>query len=118
MAIDRPIRRSAAHEAMLGVWSFCRHGFVPVPLIVGGYKPGTVGGATHVAGKYSGIDPTLIKVTEPLPHVRTNIVKTVYRDTAMGPLDFGSTGNCKIASAFNASLGPKVIVCVSSLEAR
>ena len=88
----------------------------PVLLIVGGYVAWHRWGATHVAGKYSGIDPTLIKVTEPPPHVRTNIVKTVYRDTAMEGLSIlDRQATAKIASAFSMHPWVRKVIGVRKL---
>jgi hypothetical protein len=74
----------------------------PALLIIGGYGAWHRWGSAHVAGQYSGIDPTLIRITEPPPFVRTNIVKAVYRDTAMEGLSLlDRQATAKIASAFS-----------------
>ncbi|MGI9472996.1 MAG: hypothetical protein ACR2NZ_15760 [Rubripirellula sp.] len=74
----------------------------PVLLIVGGYAAWHRWGTVHVAGKYSGIDPTMIQVTDPPSYVRTNVVKAVYRDTAMEGLSIlDRQATAKIASAFS-----------------
>jgi hypothetical protein len=96
---QRPVRRLVgrlikAPAAFAVLW--------PVLLIVGGYAAWHRWGAVHVAGKYSGIDPTLIQVNDPPAHVRTNVVKTVYRDTAMEGLSIlDRQATAKIASAFS-----------------
>ncbi len=88
----------------------------PVLLIVGGYAAWHRWGAVHVAGQYSGIDPTLIQVTEPPAHVRTNIVKTVYRDTAMEGLSIlDRQATAKIASAFSMHPWVRKVVGVRKL---
>lgn len=95
----RPIRRLLgrlikAPAAFSVLW--------PVLLIVGGYAAWHRWGTVHVAGKYSGIDPTMIQVTEPPAYVRSNLVKAVYRDTAMDGLSIlDRQATAKIASAFS-----------------
>lgn len=95
----RPIRRLLgrlikAPAAFSVLW--------PVLLIVGGYAAWHRWGTVHVAGKYSGIDPTRIEVTDPPSYVRTNVVKAVYRDTAMEGLSIlDRQATAKIASAFS-----------------
>ena len=74
----------------------------PAILIVGGYVAWHRWGTEHVASRYSGIDPTMIRVTEPPAFVRTNVVKAVYRDTAMEGLSLlDRQATAKIASAFS-----------------
>tara|TARA_Y100000385_G_scaffold286060_1_gene347260 strand:+ start:545 stop:1366 length:822 start_codon:yes stop_codon:yes gene_type:complete len=88
----------------------------PVLLIVGGYAAWHRWGAVHVAGKYSGIDPTLIQVTAPPAHVRTNVVKTVYRDTAMEGLSIlDREATAKIASAFSMHPWVRKVIGVRKL---
>jgi hypothetical protein len=88
----------------------------PVLLIVGGYAAWHRWGAVHVAGKYSGIDPTLIQVTDPPAHVRTNVVKTVYRDTAMEGLSIlDRQATAKIASAFSMHPWVRKVIGVRKL---
>jgi len=109
----RPIRRLLgrlikAPAAFAVVW--------PLLLIVGGYVAWHRWGAVHVAGKYSGIDPTMIQVTEPPSHVRTNLVKTVYRDTAMDGLSIlDRQATAKIASAFSMHPWVRKVVGVRKL---
>ncbi len=99
--IDKPrpirdmIRRLIKAPAALSVlW--------PVLLLVGGYAAWHQWGAEHVAKQYSGIDPALIQVTEPPDHVRSNVVKAVYGDTAMEGLSLlDRQATAKIASAFS-----------------
>lgn len=74
----------------------------PAILIVGGYVSWHRWGSTHVTERYSRIDPTQIQISEPPEYVRTNIVKTVYRDTAMEGLSLlDRQATAKIASAFS-----------------
>ena len=76
--------------------------FWPAMLLLGGYAAWHRWGAEHVAQKYSGIDPDMIQVTEPPPFVRTDVVQTVYRDTAMEGLSLlDRQATAKIASAFS-----------------
>jgi len=110
---QRPVRRLLgrlikAPAAFAVLW--------PVLLIVGGYAAWHRWGAVHVAGKYSGIDPTLIQVTAPPAHVRTNVVKTVYRDTAMEGLSIlDRQATAKIASAFSMHPWVRKVIGVRKL---
>ncbi len=110
---QRPLRRLLgrlikAPAAFAVLW--------PVLLIVGGYAAWHRWGAVHVAGKYSGIDPTLIQVTSPPAHVRTNVVKTVYRDTAMEGLSIlDRQATAKIASAFSMHPWVRKVIGVRKL---
>lgn len=94
----RPIRNFlrklvAAPAALSVVW--------PMMLIIGGYVAWNQWGAEYLADKYSGVDPSLIEITEPPIYVRSNIVEAVYRDTAMESLSLiDSQATAKIASAF------------------
>lgn len=74
----------------------------PTLLIVGGYVGWHRWGSEHISTQYYGVDPTQISVTEPPEHVRSNIVKAVYRDTAMEGLSLlDRQATAKIASAFS-----------------
>ena len=94
----RPIRNLlrkliAAPAALSIIW--------PLMLIVGGYVAWSRWGAEFMAQKYSGVDPSLIEITEPPVYVRSNIVQTVYQDTAMEELSLMDLqATAKIASAF------------------
>src|SRR6056297_866368 len=74
----------------------------PAILIVGGYLAWHRWGSVHVAENFYGVELAQINVTEPPPHVRSNVVQAVYRDTAMDGLsllDRQATAN--IAAAFS-----------------
>ena len=88
----------------------------PALLIVGGYSAWHRWGSDHVASQYSGIDPTLIQVTEPPPYVRTNVVKEVYRETGMEGLSLlDRQATAKIASAFSMNPWVRGVVSVRKL---
>lgn len=88
----------------------------PVLLIVGGYAAWHQWGSVHVANQYSGIDPTMIQVTEPPKFVRSNVVKSVYRDTAMEGLSLlDRQATAKIASAFSMHPWVRKVVGVRKL---
>lgn len=88
----------------------------PALLIIGGYVGWHRWGSVHVADQYGGIDPTLIEVTEPPPFVRTNVVKAVYRDTAMEGLSLlDRQATAKIASAFSMHPWVRNVVSVRKL---
>ena len=88
----------------------------PALLIIGGYVAWHSWGSVHVANQYQGIDPTLIEVTEPPPFVRTNVVKAVYRDTAMEGLSLlDRQATAKIASAFSMHPWVRNVVSVRKL---
>ena len=109
----RPIRRLMrrlvkAPAAFSVLW--------PMLLIVGGYAAWHRWGTVHVASQYSGIDPTMIEVTDPPSHVRSNIVKAVYRDTAMEGLSIlDRQATAKIASAFSMHPWVRKVVGVRKL---
>ena len=74
----------------------------PVLLIIGGYVSWHRWGAEHVAKNFYGIDSSLLHVTPPPPHVRSNVVDTVYRDTQLDKLStLDPQATAKIASAFS-----------------
>jgi hypothetical protein len=113
--LDKPrpirdlLRRLVKAPAALSV-------FWPVLLIVCGYAAWHQWGSVHVANQYSGIDPTLIHITKPPAHVRSNIVKSVYRDTAMEGLSLlDRQATAKIASAFSLHPWVRKVVGVRKL---
>ena len=109
----RPIRRLLrrlikAPAALSILW--------PVLLVIGGYVAWHRWGSIHVANQYSGIDPTLIQVNDPPPFVRTNVIKAVYRDTAMDGLSLlDRQATAKIASAFSMHPWVRNVVGVRKL---
>ena len=73
----------------------------PLLLVVAGYAAWNQWGADYLAEKYHGVDPSLIEITETPVYVRSNLVETVYRDTAMEGLSLlDPQATAKIASAF------------------
>lgn len=59
-------------------------------------------GAEHVVGKYQGVKVDQIQISPPPDYVRSDIVKTVYQDTAMEGLSLmDRQATSKIASAFS-----------------
>lgn len=73
----------------------------PALLILGGYVTWHRWGAAHVGQDLYRVDPTQITVTPQPEYIRTNLVKTVYRDTAMDGLSLmDREATAKIASAF------------------
>ncbi len=88
----------------------------PVLLIIGGYVAWHRWGSVHVASQYGGIDLAMIDVTKPPPYVRTNVVKAVYRDTAMEGLSLlDRQATAKIASAFSMHPWVRNVVSVRKL---
>lgn len=88
----------------------------PALLIIGGYVAWHRWGSVHVTQRYSGLDPSQIQVTDPPEHVRTNIVKAVYRDTAMEDLSLlDRQATAKIASAFSMHPWVRSVVGVRKL---
>ncbi len=74
----------------------------PALLVGGGYMAWHRWGAEHVAKQYYGVDPTLIEITTPPGFVRSDIIETVYQDTAMEGLSLlDHQATTKIASAFS-----------------
>ena len=88
----------------------------PVLLVVCGYAAWHRWGSVHVANQYGVIDPTKIRVTEPPPYVRANVVKAVYSDTAMEGLSLlDRQATAKIASAFSMHPWVRKVVGVRKL---
>ena len=88
----------------------------PILLIVGGYIAWHQWGSVHVANQYSGIDPTMIRVTTPPKFVRTDVVKSVYSDTAMEGLSLlDRQATAKIASAFSMHPWVRKVIGVRKL---
>ncbi|WP_419189728.1 hypothetical protein [Stieleria marina] len=88
------MRRLIRAPAMLSfVW--------PAMLIIGGYVAWHQWGAEYMNSKYYGVAATQFQVSEPPKYVRSDIVQTVYQDTAMENLSLLDTqATSKIASAF------------------
>ncbi len=88
----------------------------PALLIIGGYIAWHRWGSVHVAQNFYGVDPTKILISDPPEHVRTNIVKSVYRDRAMEGLSLMDTqAAAKIASAFSMHPWVREVVSVRKL---
>ncbi len=88
----------------------------PALLIVAGYIAWHQWGADHVADKFYVVDPSLIKITQPPPYVRTDVVESIYRDTAMEGLSLlDPQATAKIASAFSMHPWVKRVVSVRKL---
>ena len=84
----------------------------PALLFIASYLAWQNWGAERVATQLYGIDRSLIRLNEPPDHIREDIVKTVYRDSAMGDLSLlDPRATARIASAF--SLHPWVRDIVS-----
>ena len=88
------IRRLVSAPAALSIlW--------PILLIIGGYVGWHRWGAEHVSQQFYGIDPSLLQVTAPPDHVRSDLVETIYRDTQLHQLSLlDRQATAKIASAF------------------
>lgn len=88
----------------------------PAILIGGGYLAWHRWGAEHVAKQYYGVDPTLIEITSPPAFVRSDVVQTVYQDTAMEGLSLlDHQATAKIASAFSTHPWVRRVVSVRKL---
>ncbi len=69
---------------------------------MGGYIAWHRWGVANVGPNFQSVDPALIQVSDPPPHVRSNITQRVYRDTAMQGLSLmDRQAAAKIASAFS-----------------
>lgn len=74
----------------------------PAALVVAGYVVWHHWGSDHVIRRYSKIDPTRIEINDPPPYIHSNVVKAVYRDTAMDQLSLlDRQATAKIAAAFS-----------------
>ena len=83
----------------------------PILLIVGGYVSWHRWGAEHVAKNFYGIDSSLLRVSEPPPHVRSDLVDTIYKDTQLDQLSTldpaGNRQDC--IGIFDAPMGSRSI---------
>lgn len=74
----------------------------PALLICGGYIAWHRWGVVNVGPNFQSVDPALIQISDPPPHIHSDIVATVYRDTAMQGLSLmDRQAAAKIASAFS-----------------
>lgn len=88
----------------------------PALLVAGGYFAWHWWGAEHVAKNYYSVDQAMIKITDPPSFVKSNVVQTVYRDTAMEGLSLlDHQATAKIASAFSMHPWVKRVVSVRKL---
>jgi hypothetical protein len=88
----------------------------PVLMIICGYVSWQHWGADHFATQFSGVDMTQIQINPPPSHVRTNVVKAVYRDTAMESLSLmDQQATAKIAAAFSMNPWVRKVVSVRKL---
>lgn len=88
----------------------------PVLLILGGYVGWHRWGSEHVVKELYRVDVAKIQITEPPSYVRANVVKTVYRDTAMEGLSLLDTqASAKIASAFSMHPWVRKVISVRKL---
>lgn len=88
----------------------------PAILTGGGYIAWQNWGAEHVAKQYFGVDPTLIEITSPPPFIHSDIVQTVYQDTAMEGLSLlDHQATAKIASAFSTHPWIRRVISVRKL---
>lgn len=73
----------------------------PALLICGGYIAWHRWGVANVSPNFQSVDPALIQISDPPPHVRSDITASVYRDTAMEGLSLmDRQAAAKIASAY------------------
>ncbi|KAA1262330.1 hypothetical protein LF1_48940 [Rubripirellula obstinata] len=74
----------------------------PAILILGGYLAWHRWGAQHVAAGLGGVRAEAIQVTEPPMYVRSDVINSVYNDTAMSGLSLmDRSATSKIAAAFS-----------------
>lgn len=88
----------------------------PAILLIAGYASWQQWGSHYVAHKYYGVQASSINVTEPPAYVRSDIIKTVYRDAAMDKLSLMDEQACaKVASAFASNAWVRRVVGVRKL---
>ena len=74
----------------------------PAVLVLGGYLAWHRWGAQHVAAGIGGVRADAIQVSDPPKYVRSDVIGSVYNDTAMGGLSLmDRTATSKIAAAFS-----------------
>lgn len=106
--IERVRRLIKAPAALSIIW--------PALLIVGGYLAWHHWGADHVADRFYVVDPSLIEITQPPPYVRTDVVESIYQDTAMEGLSLlDPQATAKIAAAFSMHAWVRRVVSVRKL---
>lgn len=88
----------------------------PALLVIGGYVAWHQWGADHVADKFYGVAEGSIHINETPEYVRTDVVNSVYRDTAMEGLSLlDPQATAKIASAFSMNPWVRRVVSVRKL---
>lgn len=88
----------------------------PAILVVGGYVAWHRWGADQIADKFYGVEVSQIEITEAPDFVRTDVVESVYRDTAMAGLSLlDPQATAKIASAFSMHPWVRRVVSVRKL---
>lgn len=85
-------------------------------LLVTGYVAWQQWGSHYVAHQYYGVQADAIHVTSPPTYVRSDIIKTVYRDAAMDQLSLLDEQACaKVASAFASNAWVRRVVGVRKM---
>ena len=88
----------------------------PAILLISGYAAWQHWGSEYVAHKYYGVQASAIQVTTPPNYVRSDIIKTVYRDAAMDQLSLLDEQACaKVASAFASNAWVRRVVGVRKM---
>ncbi|TWU56537.1 hypothetical protein Poly51_24480 [Rubripirellula tenax] len=88
----------------------------PALLIVGGYVSWHRWGTEHVAKNFHAVNVEQIRISPPPDFVRSDIVQTVYRDTAMDGLSLmDRQATAKIASAFSMHPWVRGVISVRKL---
>lgn len=89
------VRRLIRAPAMLSI-------IFPLMLLIGGYVAWHRWGAQYMTDQFHRLEPQQIQVTVPPQYVRSDVVESVYKDTAMEGLSLLDTqATAKIASAFS-----------------
>jgi len=90
----------------------------PLLLIIGGYWCWHRWGAEHVAKNFYGIDVSLLRVTEPPPQIRADLVEAIYVDTQLDRLSMlDPQATAKIAAAFSTHPWVREVHSVRKLPA-
>ncbi len=88
----------------------------PVLLVFGGYIAWQKWGAEHVARQFYGLDPDKIHVTERPPHIQSDVVDAVYRESKLDQLSLIDPGaTARVAAAFSSHVWVSRVTAVRKL---
>ncbi len=107
-AVKKPKKRAGKPDKPTSLWSRAMvHApatlalLWPTLLMLGGYVGWHRWGRDEIGRRYYGLDPQSIQISDPPPHIRSDIVQGVYRDAGMDTISLMQpSAAAMIASAF------------------